>query len=252
MLYKKAFTLAEIMIVLVVIGILTAILLPAGFQSAPDENIMKFKKANTTLYRVINELVSSDKYYKDGDLSTKPNGQIICGSFQNAGTPNCIGSENEITYFCKTFSDILSTKSVNCSTAKTGGNDTYTFVSIPSHTPNKSWQVTQERGKAIFDAKCSETAVTVGAEIVTNDNITYYQVNPSATFGVIWGNNYTRLFANSFDDNGFLDKYKIFCIDVDGINKGEDPFGYGIRVDGKIMPGERADTWLQKSIQDKE
>ena len=49
----KAFTLAEIMIVLVVIGILTAILLPAGFQSAPNENIMKFKKANTTLYRVI-------------------------------------------------------------------------------------------------------------------------------------------------------------------------------------------------------
>ena len=99
---EKAFTLAEIMIVLVVIGILTAILLPAGFQSAPDENIMKFKKANTTLYRVINELVNSDKYCKDGDLSKKPDGS-------NVTSP---------TYLCETIADIISTKAVNCSNYK--------------------------------------------------------------------------------------------------------------------------------------
>jgi len=56
--------------------------------------------------------------------------------------------------------------------------------------------------------------------------------------------------------------YKIFCIDADGIPKGGDggcnevndicPFGYGIRVDGKIIPGARADEWLKKSIQEKE
>ena len=41
-------------------------------------------------------------------------------------------------------------------------------------------------------------------------------------------------------------------MDVDGINKGEDPFGYGIRVDGKIILGARAQEWLGKNIQDKE
>ena len=59
-------------------------------------------------------------------------------------------------------------------------------------------------------------------------------------------------YENNMDFQGFLTAHKIFCIDVDGIGKGEDPFGYGIRVDGKIMPGERADTWLQKSIQEKD
>ena len=38
-------------------------------------------------------------------------------------------------------------------------------------------------------------------------------------------------------------------MDVDGINKGEDPFGYGIRADGKIIMGARADEWMNKSIQ---
>ena len=65
---------------------------------------MKFKKANTTLYRVINELVNSDKYYKDGDLGVKPNGDLIDGSH-----------DGDYTYFCNSIADILSTKSVNCS-----------------------------------------------------------------------------------------------------------------------------------------
>ena len=38
-------------------------------------------------------------------------------------------------------------------------------------------------------------------------------------------------------------------MDVDGINTGEEPFGYGIRADGKIITGQKADEWINKSIQ---
>ena len=68
------------MIVLVIIGILTGILLPSAFNSLPDENVMKFKKANSTLYKVINELVSSDKYYCNGDFGIRADGKIITGA----------------------------------------------------------------------------------------------------------------------------------------------------------------------------
>ena len=68
---KKGFTLAEILIVLTVIGILTAILLPVAFQSAPDENVMKFKKANSTLGTIVRELINADKYYANGDFGIK-------------------------------------------------------------------------------------------------------------------------------------------------------------------------------------
>ena len=44
--YPRGFTLAEIMIVLAIVGVLTAILLPVAINSAPNENVMKFKKGN--------------------------------------------------------------------------------------------------------------------------------------------------------------------------------------------------------------
>ena len=81
---KCGFTLAEIMIVLSIIGILTAILLPIANHSRPDENVMKFKKANTTLARAISELVNSDEYYLDGDLGIRKmpdgSGRLIDGT----------------------------------------------------------------------------------------------------------------------------------------------------------------------------
>lgn len=61
-----------------------------------------------------------------------------------------------------------------------------------------------------------------------------------------------RIFKDYPSSNGFINVYKIFCIDVDGIGIGEDPFGYGIRYDGKIMPSARANEWLNKSIQNKD
>ena len=74
---KFGFTLAEILIVLVIIGVLTMILLPIAFQSSPDEQVMKFKKGYNTLGTVIRELVTSDKYYQNGDLGLKKDGTLI-------------------------------------------------------------------------------------------------------------------------------------------------------------------------------
>ena len=253
---KNAFTLAELMIVFTVIGVLTAILLPSAFHSTPDENILKFKKANNTLYQAIGELVANENYYKDGDLGTKPDGSIIYGSFANESGNT--GTDDDVKYFCNTLSDVLSTKSVNCSTAKTAENDTpNTFVQIPSSSETlESWQVSLADGKLGFDTACANKEATVGAEIVTADGVEFYQANPAATFGVQWGGG--KLFDTK-DSNGLLDTYKVMCIDVDGYEAGGTttcdneknicPFGYGVRIDGKIIPGARADEWIAKSIQ---
>ena len=102
---NKAFTLAEVMITLTVIGIITAIIIPVAINSKPDENIMKFKKAHNTLYQTISELVNSDKYYCDGDLGMKAD----CKT-------QILSQESTITYLCETMADVISTKSVNCNT----------------------------------------------------------------------------------------------------------------------------------------
>ena len=239
----KAFTLAEIMIVLTIIGVITAILLPIAISSAPDENIMKFKKAYSTIGTAIRELVNSDDYYLNGDLGTKKDGKLIDGTH-----------DGDYTYFCQSLADILNTKSVNCSEAD------YSSATMVRPTPRFEGDtivVTPET----WDFYCSESASIIGAEIVTSDGITYYQTTPLSPFGRttdIDGVEKGRIFCTpsmtldecrTFDMNGFPQYYKAFCIDVDGIGKGEDPFSIIIRADGKILPGARAQEWLNKNIQ---
>ena len=222
----KAFTLAEIMIVLSVVGILTAILLLTAFQSAPDENALKFKKANSILGTAIREMVNSDKYYKSGDLALKPD-----------------GTEVPVEYFCASLSDIMSTKQVNC---RDTANDGYAYFDFE----------TKDLDLAPIDEACVETqpATDDDADIITVDGVIWYESSPGTTFAEKDADD-KRMFSAPNetpayeDEYGFDSMYKILCIDVDGLNKGEDPFGYGIRADGKILNGPRANEWIKKSVQ---
>jgi len=240
----KAFTLAEIMIVLSVVGILTAILLPVAFHSAPDENIMKFKKANNTLGIVIRELVNSDKYYANGDLGIKADGTLV----------------DSATYFCESMADILSAKKIEC---KKPENNDYWIGIIIMPSDESLYSEMQSN----IDSACKETA-PMGAQIVTSDDVFWYEANPTQHYGSnqkIEGITEIseRLFGGRTDVEGsgtidLFDRiYKVYCIDVDGIPntvtkndcKNECPFGYGIRADGKIIPGARANGWINKSVQ---
>ena len=212
---RKAFTLAEIMIVLTVIGVLTAILLPSARNSMPDEKAMKFKKAHNAFYAAIRELATSDKYYYIGDFSKKPDESTV----------------SSVTYFCETLADVLSTKSISCSSNE----------SLPSTwnywVLDGSYSLATNKSNA--DIGCRDIASHIGAEIVLQDGTVIYQTHPKYKFS---HPQFKALY------NGFIYSYKTFCIDIDGIGKGEAPFGYGVRVDGKIMNGARAEAWLDGSI----
>jgi len=108
--------------------------------------------------------------------------------------------------------------------------------------------------------------VLVGEELVLNDGTVFFQGSPAQHFAYRG----VRLSTTSDDsdesyaseesknrllfgdevktDDGFLANYKIFCIDIDGIDNGESPFGYGIRIDGKLLAGPRAQQWLEREV----
>ena len=242
----KAFTLAEIMIVLTIIGVITAILLPVAINSSPDENVMKFKKGNNTLGTVIRELVNSDQYYANGDLGIKPDGTLIDGTH-----------DGDYKYFCETFADMLNVKESNC--------DKLTDVYPSAKTSYRLLSYDVSR-KEEWDKDCI-TYIDGGKikEIVVSDGIIFYQVWPHSPFGIHqespWAGGICssttvsghcqssdyRSFKIKYD--GFFDSYTLICMDVDGVDKGEDPFGYALRVDGKILPGPRASEWINKSMQ---
>ncbi|MBR6297747.1 MAG: hypothetical protein IKR34_00725 [Candidatus Gastranaerophilales bacterium] len=257
------------MITLTIIGVISAIVVPIAVNSRPDENVMKFKKAHNTLYQVINTLVTSDKYYSNGDLGIKADGTQI------------FTVDGDREYFCKTIADLISVKEVNCNTGteRRGYNGYLLSNEHPSHiaTGSKVTRPVNEEtilaSKNKFDEFCKSSGKTFGAEITTVDGVVYYQ-SGSGQFGShkIEPSEYNHLTtsynlryfsppgqhpANYADELGNDISYKIFCIDVDGIPddvtttdcKNECPFGYGIRADGKIMNGKRADEWLEKDIQ---
>ncbi len=265
---KKAFTLAEVMISITVIGVISAIVLPVAMNSRPNENVMKFKKAHTTLYQVISTLVSSDKYYKNGDLGITADNRIV--------------TSGRRTYFCESIADLLSTKSVNCQEASKGSPGSWLasneWINDVVNGSRQRRTVTEETiaaTKAKFDSACKNAAKVIGPEIVTTDGITYYNAGTGTQFHTQSPKNTQtgetfedmRVFsppgqfpANYADEDGFDISYKIYCIDVDGIPnnpddctcnpKDECPFGYGIRADGKIMPGARAEEWMKKDPQE--
>lgn len=242
---RKAFTLAEIMIVLTIIGVLTAILLPNAFQAVPDEAVLKFKKANTTLGNVIRELVYSDKYYADGDLGKKPDGTIIDGS-----------DDTSKKYFCESFADVVSYKTKNCRTTSNSSYDYIDFSTLSENYTDSNVKTLKDN----MDTWCASAQSSVKEEIVTADGITWFQADPSTTFGKQETVNSVkvRIFADPTSteepykkdkSNGFDGAYKVLCLDVDELSSGVAPFGYGIRSDGKILPGTRAQEYIEKSIQ---
>ena len=161
---KRAFTLAEVMIVLVVIGVLSAILMPIAYHSAPDENVMKFKKANSTLGTIFRELVSSDKYFQDGDLGYKAGGDAATGQF-----------------VCKAMSDVLSVKVENCSASRCNG-------SVVSHN-------TLSTLKTTVDANCASSD---SYDIATPDNVQWWQACASKSFSAADARTVTDGFVSAY------------------------------------------------------
>ncbi|HNW26415.1 MAG TPA: prepilin-type N-terminal cleavage/methylation domain-containing protein [Candidatus Gastranaerophilaceae bacterium] len=60
---KFGFTLAEVMVVLVTLGVLAAIAIPAVVHVRPNNKKVMLKKAYSTLEKAVQELINNDTYY---------------------------------------------------------------------------------------------------------------------------------------------------------------------------------------------
>ena len=253
-----------------VIGVLTAILLPVARQSMPDENLMKFKKAHNTFGTVIRELVTSDRYYKDGDLGMRPNGDLIDGHH-----------DGDTTYFCETFADMVTVKINNCQDYVTEMGTTM-FIRPQlniGESPNGVIKQTLEQAQENADEICKRITENISEPaIILNDGVSFFENYPINTFGISYQDNNNsyktgeeeeancvnggvtaatcakRMFSSPSetptqqDVNGFDRMYRVFCLDIDDFKSGEDPFGYGVRADGKIVTGKRALEWLEREV----
>ncbi|MBQ4647122.1 MAG: prepilin-type N-terminal cleavage/methylation domain-containing protein [Candidatus Gastranaerophilales bacterium] len=250
---KKAFTLAELMIVLCVIGVLVAVLLPAVRNAMPDKDVMKFKKGHRAFVEAVREMVNSEKYYFNGDLGMRPDKTLIDGSHSG-----------DNTYFCEVFADIVNVKEKNCQSTILSGD---ILGGLQINVVDEASRIKQQSDA---DERCLKFQnYSALPELISTDGVFYYQAATTIPFGApissfqnqAYGDltrcqdTYlgcdARLFYVPSQRNalGSNELYKVFCMDIDGFKKGEAPFGYGVRTDGKVLFGTRASEWLKKSVQ---
>ncbi len=235
---KKAFTLAEIMIALILIGFLTGVILIQSNRNMPDKNVVLFKKANNTLSNVIKQLTNSDKYFFEGDLGKKPDGTLI--------------QDNK--YLCDVLKDIISYGSSDCDKS-----DLYPEANLDIYGENIE-EIKQGLAKFETLANTKQPGGTISA----SDNIIWI-IPKALPYGAQDKNKCPssddfRLYSdpNGFnspcfkDLSGFDSHYRAICFDTDELEKGEIPFCYGIRVDGKIATSPRVDEWINKSVHKKD
>jgi len=218
---KKAFTLAEVMIVLTVIGILSAILLPVAINSTPDKNILKFKKVNQTFMTMMREFASSGEYFTPGDLN------LTASGVDYFSDPD---GNLDSMYLCRTVAFFLPTKEYHCDTNRAGGSVLATYrPAIDTYEDFKEsleYYCNQAKGPA--------TDLFFTDFIYLNDGSVIFFPFTDTRFGV------------------FPTQYKVVCLDIDEVGQGTKPFGYGVRADGKVLTGARTDWWLSRDITKKE
>jgi len=110
---QKAFTLGEVLIVIGLIGIIATLLLPVLSQMQPDRRKLMFRKAYTTIDRIVTELVNDDVFYPDAlgkvGLDNTTTDLNITGNVLNGMT--------EANKFCRLFAfkaNILDEAAVHC------------------------------------------------------------------------------------------------------------------------------------------
>jgi len=126
---KNAFTLAEVMVTLAVVGILASVMLPVISKARPNKQKSMFKKAYYVTERIVYELVNDEDLYPSS-------GNAI--GFQNTSEVSYLGKsygsntnvDLQKKKFCQLFARKVNTLSDedNCSGTSSYFNDISTFT----------------------------------------------------------------------------------------------------------------------------
>lgn len=156
---KRGFTLAEMLIVLAIVGIVVTIIMPVIRDLIPDEAEARGKKAYNTLSNVVESLVNDYDIYQDGILGKKANGET---------SPE--------TYFCQQFSEKVNTSgSISCDSGKVSTQ--HLTISTQNDTSAKSLDNLCDKRNKNFSFKTTDGIYwygmydTFGTQDIDSNNI---------------------------------------------------------------------------------
>ncbi len=223
---KKGFTLAEMLIVLAILGVVGSLLISLVQFIIPDQNDAKIRKAYNTLFQTVSYLTNDGSIYREGKLNGYP-------EKKEDGTNLTSNDKNQ--YFCKHFADQLSTNgAINCG----GTGTTLTTQAITSETDlaEISKKLDAACGTTCANVNCSATCTKTANRSVafrTSDGVSWFGINDD--------------FSAQDKHDGIDYRYVVVCADSDISDTSVCPVSFGVRQDGKILVGNHAQQILDKT-----
>lgn len=152
--YKNGFTLSEILIVIGLVGVVSAIVLSTLVHNKPNQNKAMFKKAYYIVERNVGAMIMDDDHFPmEVDDGSKGLAYFDASADVDDNDPNVRNMKNSGKYFCRTFASQLNTVStVNCEAAAasatvTGSAVTPSLGEAPSFETSDgvSWYITPNK-----------------------------------------------------------------------------------------------------------
>ncbi|MBE7706980.1 MAG: type II secretion system protein [Cyanobacteria bacterium SIG30] len=198
---KKGFTLAEVLIVIMLLSVIGTMLISLVKFILPNENEAKLKKAYNTLTQTVQYLTNDSTIYGENL------GDMVSSTTDPAG------------YFCKHFADQVSVKSaVVCNNS----TDTATqAISLNASNVEGSFDD--------LDNACDKRTSNFAFETI--DGVSWY--------------GFRDTFSSSNLVEGIDLRYVVVCVDPEPDSSKVLPYAFGVRRDGKILVGKRAQDVLE-------
>lgn len=254
---KKAFTMAEVLMVLAVLGIIAAILIPAIATLKPDQNRVMFKKAYYLTERLIAEIVNDEQLYPSSNVVGFPNMNVAklvksdgTGEddmkVEDRGTStivgdNTAGSAAQGNKLCLLFQDRLNLITDTNGTTGCGGT-TNTFGGNPNfktvdgmwwYFPSGSSATTSTGGRWQYTPSVAPTVANGGWKVIRVDTNGDKKPNCRCK-SVTGGNGSNKDACNSFEYWS--------ATTVPTSCKKPDGFEIWVRYDGKMSVGGPSGT----------
>ena len=127
---KKAYTLSEVLGVLLVLGIIAAFIIPAVMRTAPDRAALLYKKTFYTLQEACQKLINDETLYPVNPRVEDENGEVQPernGLFTDAPALAGYGPTEQGKYLCENLARTLNTVGqINCDSAGSDGQPNFT------------------------------------------------------------------------------------------------------------------------------
>lgn len=170
--FKKGFTLSEVIVTLGILGVLAAILGPMLMKITPDNNRVMFKKAHSVLQQAVQEVINNAANYPIDELGTTTDTSAsVSRGFNFTDTTGTVvpASTNK---FCFLLADAMNTiGTVTCpatsgtATFSTSDGISWTIIIPASQFPLNATSYTT---RVVFDVNGTAKPPNCGGAATTN------------------------------------------------------------------------------------